>query len=52
MPRIHCFTQISFTLKRSDEIDTLIADKFSAMVASRAQAFELMRRKPLKVHFC
>jgi actin related protein 2/3 complex, subunit 4 len=44
-----CPTQISFTLKRSDEIDSLIAGKFSAMVAARAEAFEMMRRKPLKV---
>lgn len=29
-------TQISFTLKRSDEVDSLIAGKFAAMVASRA----------------
>jgi hypothetical protein len=41
--------QISFTLKKNDEIDKLISNKFSAMAAARAEAFEVMRRKPLKV---
>jgi hypothetical protein len=49
LPSIIAFNQISFTLKRSDEIDSLIAGKFSKMVATRAEAFELMRREPLKV---
>ena len=42
--------KISFTLKKNDEIDRLIADKFSNMIASRAEAYELMRRKPIKVN--
>ena len=29
-------------MKKSDEIDKLIAGKFSGMVASRAEAFEIM----------
>lgn len=41
--------QVSFTLKKNDEIDRLIANKFSSMAASRAEAFELLRRKPIKV---
>lgn len=45
------FIQISFTLKKNDEIDRLIAGKFSAMAAARAEAFEIMRRKPIKVNF-
>jgi hypothetical protein len=42
--------KVSFTLKKNDEIDRLIADKFSNMIASRAEAYELMRRKPIKVN--
>ena len=41
--------QISFTLKKNDEIDKLIANKFSTMTAARAEAFEVLRRKPIKV---
>ena len=33
--------RISFTLKRSDYIDSLIAGKFAGMAASRAEVFEI-----------
>jgi hypothetical protein len=39
--------QVSFTIKKSDEIEKLIANKFSAMVAARAELFEIIRRKPI-----
>lgn len=41
--------RISFTVKKSDEIDKLIAGKFSGMLAARAEFFELVRRKPIEV---
>lgn len=42
-------TKVSFTIKKSDEIDKLIALKFSTMIAARAELFEMLRRKPIRV---
>jgi actin related protein 2/3 complex subunit 4 len=41
--------RISFTVKKSDEIEKLIVGKFSGMLAARAELFEIVRRKPIEV---
>ena len=43
--------RVSFTIKKSDEIDRLISGKFSGMLAARAEMFEAIRRKPIEVTF-
>jgi hypothetical protein len=37
-------------VKKSDEIDRLIAIKFSTMMSARAELFEMVRRKPIEVN--
>lgn len=41
--------QISLSIKANDELDQLISDKFARYVAVRADQFDILRRKPLKV---
>ena len=50
MPSISKDIQVSFTIKKNDEIDKLIAGKFSTMLAARAELFETIRRKPIQVY--
>ena len=40
---------MSFSIKANDELDGLISDKFSRYLAVRADQFEIIRRKPVKV---
>jgi len=39
--------RLSFCFKKTDEMDTLITKKFSKFFSTRAELFDILRRKPL-----
>lgn len=41
--------KISFSIKALDEMDALIAERFSKYMAVRADHFEILRRVPVPV---
>ena len=40
--------RISIKIKQSDQMDTMLADRFSRFLMQRAEDFEILRRKSLK----
>lgn len=42
--------RISFSLKQNDEMDSLIAEKFSRYLQARADQLSIVRRKAIKVY--
>jgi len=40
--------RVSFCFKKNDEMDTLINKKFSKFLGTRAELFEILRRKPIE----
>lgn len=40
--------RISIKIKQSDQMDTMLADRFSRFLMQRAEDFEILRRKAIK----
>lgn len=41
--------RISISLKKADEMEALLAQKFSSFVMKRADKFKIVRKKPVDV---
>ena len=44
--------RISLKIKQADELEEVLADRFSRFLMQRAEDFSILRRKPIKVCWC
>lgn len=44
--------RISIRIKQADEIENILVHKFTRFLTQRAEAFFILRRKPVKVSRC
>ena len=44
--------RVSIKIKQADELEEVLADRFSRFLMQRAEEFAILRRKPIKVWLC